>query len=513
MKLLFVAITLTLLYACDSAAIRQQPLEEPISTEALTNILASRGVSNNFTSNSMVTFNEDADIFTDTTPSQSGINGYGITVGQQRKTAAYISTLIIESQLRLTQSIEINFQSSDLGCDTFGAGTYNGTVAASPNQIPNTVYPTALANQLQQTDVSGPGIADVQVLINANVLDGQCERSYNYNPYSVQRSANSIDFIELVLHEISHGLGFAIRPGGSQTPFIYERFLFARDKNAIYAELSDDERADSASKVKNIVFTGSLTNQLSALLLRDRRFLSFNTNGTAENFDVNEAVGSPFIPLAGISAPLVNLNYDTCLPEGNLAGKIVVLPVGCAREELGLPGRQLGGIKLAEREGALAVVVGALPTSFRLTSFTQVSIPVVSVLLSEYQLISQAASGGALARLAIDRTASAGANERGQPYVFSGPGVGSGVGILHYDPSVSVRNSTMVSRALQDFVVSQTGKEPLRRGLGFNLPALIDMGWAAKSCGNSRVEYFEQCDDGNTINGDGCEQNCLLPNY
>src|SRR5262249_8338531 len=30
-------------------------------------------------------------------------------------------------------------------------------------------------------------------------------------------------------------------------------------------------------------------------------------------------------------------------------------------------------------------------------------------------------------------------------------------------------------------------------------------------CGNANVEGSEQCDDGNLVNGDGCDSNCTLP--
>ncbi len=462
----------------------------------------------------LITFNDQSPLFTDPTPVASGTRAIGRTVGEQRLVATAAAVRIIESQLRITQPVQIEFQTNEFRCGLYGVGTYNRSLINGRNQIRDTVYPVALANQLSQVDLTPPGTADVLVTLNSNILTGQCPQFFDYSitPPSMV-NIRSIDFIDLLLHEISHGLGFEVRPAGQQLPFVFERFLFAKDENSVFGILDDSSRAAAAAKTKNVVFTGALTKELSRRLLRTRSILSVRSPSGSLDIDVNEVAATPAISQRGIDAPAVFLDFNTCESLGNLTGSIVFMPSGCARRELGFNGTQFDGIALAEREGARAVVVGSggLPT--RLSSFVTVGIPVATLELSDYQRIQALASDSASARLSRDFSSNDGTDEEGHPFVFTGPGVPSGVKILHFDPSVNI-NATrggLIGRALQEPVVSSNGADPASRTLDLNLPALIDIGWAARSCGNLVVEQYEQCDDGNMINGDGCEQNCLLP--
>lgn len=461
----------------------------------------------------MITFNDDSPIFTDPTPVGRNSTGQGRTVGEERRNATIAAMNIIESQLRITQPIEVEFDTLDLNCSTFGVGTYNRSFVNGRNQIPDTIYPIALSNQLSRADLTPPGTADVLVFLNSNILFNQCDAVFDYSLVPRPPSErDTIDYIDLVLHEISHGLGFEVRPAGAQLPFIFEQLLFAGDENAVFGRLNDNARERAASKVKNVVFTGRLTNALAGSSLLPRNGVVVNRKGKNVNFDVNAVVGTPRIRGNGFRAQMVNLDLNTCEPEGNLSGKIVIMGSGCAREELGLNGTRFGGIQLAQRQGARAVIVSSGDRSFRFSSFVPVTIPVVSVLFSELQTLQSLAANGKRARLVVSGRKKGGTDNKRRPYVFTGPSVPSGVSILHYDPSVSVRPGTgRTARALQEPVVAQTNREPVSRSLGFNVPALIDLGWAASSCGNRKVEQYEQCDDGNMRSGDGCEQNCLLP--
>jgi len=519
MRFQLINCTLLLLMSLPGTSFAQQLDNAPVSFKDFAKLRANSNFSQNsyptpFDSSSrQITFNDDLPIFTDPTPAVSGLTGRGNTVGEQRRNATLAATSIIESQLRFTQPVHIEFSTSDLNCNSFGVGTYNRSFVNGPDQIPNTIYPIALASQLGQTDRTPDGTADVLVILNSNILFGQCERAYNYSLIAKSFPfTNSIDYIDLVLHEISHGLGFEIRPPGAQLPFVFEQFLFAKDEGTVFGLLNNEARAAAAEKVKNVVFTGTLTNDQARRTLRPRTALSINDSGVELEFDVNEVVGTPPVRGQGIRAALVNLDFNTCEPQGNLFGKIVVMASGCAREELGFDGTRFGGIELAQRRGARAVIIDSGNTSFRQSIFTSIRIPVASVLFSEYRTLEALAANGTQARLFADFRNSGGTDEQGRPYVFTGPNVPIGVEILHFDPSISVRARTgKTTRALQEPIISRTSQEPVSRSLGFNIPALIDIGWAAPNCGNLRVERYEQCDDGNMISGDGCEQNCLLP--
>jgi hypothetical protein len=87
--------------------------------------------------------------------------------------------------------------------------------------LPTTsLYPAALANTLLGTDANGPSRAEVQVVLNAELLSNN--RWYlgtTGNP-----TGSQIDLFSVVLHEVGHGLGFlgsATIPSGKSAPELH----------------------------------------------------------------------------------------------------------------------------------------------------------------------------------------------------------------------------------------------------------------------------------------------------
>ncbi len=82
------------------------------------------------------------------------------------------------------------------------------------------LYPAALTNTLLGIDANGSSRAEVQVVLNAELLAS----NRWYLGTSGSPAGNQIDLYSVVLHEIGHGLGFlgsATIPSGQTTPSLY----------------------------------------------------------------------------------------------------------------------------------------------------------------------------------------------------------------------------------------------------------------------------------------------------
>ena len=100
------------------------------------------------------------------------------TLGGQRLMVFRYALGIIATEMRITQTIETVFcDSTSIGCSPVAAASYNRSWFNRIGQIPNVLYPTALSNQLSETDTSA---ADVWIQISQLHLDGECDRSLYY---------------------------------------------------------------------------------------------------------------------------------------------------------------------------------------------------------------------------------------------------------------------------------------------------------------------------------------------
>lgn len=472
-------------------------------------------------------FDETHEFFTnDSSPvfSSSFAGNPGNTLGQQRLLAFKQALKIIESELRITQPINLNLivenivRNDSETCNVFARATYAVSYfQQGDGLIPDTLYPGALVNQLAGFDVLGNEGDEVTVTLNKLIADGKCDRSYFYGFAAATffSSRKYLDFIDLMLHEISHGLGFERRPLGDASPFVWEQFLYVGGEQAIYAGLSSEQAVEARSQVKNIVFNGRLTRNTLQRLMREP--VRLKKLETMEYLDItfNELTNARPVSAPGIVAPLVQLDFNTCEPQSDIAGAIVLLPSGCASADfeaiLNNEASQVQGISDAIEGGAMAVITTISSISRRFNLTNDSPIPVVAVTVSEYRALIASLSNGdeATYRLFLEPRSIAGADIFNRPYLDSGAPF---LSPIHWDSSLNLRSGGhKIKRVLQESAISVTGFEPKRRSLGLNIPSLIDIGWAAKSCGNGRLDVYEECDDGNIVSGDGCEQNCLLP--
>jgi hypothetical protein len=162
----------------------------------------------------------------------AGVGFNDATLGAARKATLSTALSIWGAQLRSSQIIKVAVTFDSLPCTsgaaTLGAGeptSYLQNFAGAP--VPNRLYPAALAEALSRLDLNAGG-NEIVMRLNANVDQG-CAGSitgfdYNTNP-STATAPNKIRALPVMLHELSHGLGFFTPicivniPGGcSSTP-------------------------------------------------------------------------------------------------------------------------------------------------------------------------------------------------------------------------------------------------------------------------------------------------------
>lgn len=216
--------------------------------------------------------------FTDNTFLAAVGGNPGTTLGQQRKRSFIKAAKIIADSLQYTvagSTLVVDASFSSLFCETLsatlgsaGATSYNGLSVAGAKWAANTFYPLGLWSELNGTDqkASAGETADISADFNANIGSTGCLDNggwyYGYDSPPV----NSTGFVTVLLHEMTHGLGFAglVNPStgskGHAWDDIYSTFLFDAATNSTWPSLNDGQRAASAVSDTGLLWNGSNVN-------------------------------------------------------------------------------------------------------------------------------------------------------------------------------------------------------------------------------------------------------------
>ena len=238
----------------------------------------------------------------DSSTAISAIDGNnGTTVGAQRKLSFIKAAEIIADQVASSQTIIVDADFAALSCNASSATLGSAGAAAnlaygSPaptGLLDNTFYPIGLMNAILNTDADNTK-SDVTAQFNSDIGTTGCLQSSNGWYYGFGTpAANYIGFTTVLLHEITHGLGFASLTNAStgakasSLDDIFSNFLYSLADSAAWSVaggLTDGERATSAVSVTGLLWTGSNTNTQAQGLLTDG-FNDINSNGIFETGD------------------------------------------------------------------------------------------------------------------------------------------------------------------------------------------------------------------------------------
>lgn len=212
----------------------------------------------------------------------------GVTLGEQRRLAFIKAAEIIADQIVSPQVIEVDAQFSELECDANSAilgsagATANFAYQEGFDVIPSgvladTFYPVGLANSLSNEDIL-PSEADIIASFNSDLGQSGClDRNTWHYGYDLI-SGNSINFVSVLLHEITHGLGFAslVDPTTGQKlavsdnsgnfagylDDIFSTFLYSLDDKRTWSDpfMSDFQRRLSATSGDGLAWAGGSVN-------------------------------------------------------------------------------------------------------------------------------------------------------------------------------------------------------------------------------------------------------------
>jgi hypothetical protein len=201
----------------------------------------------------------------------------GTTVGQQRLLAFQFAAN--QWGARITSGITINVGAmfGPLSCTptsgTLGSAGPTGITrfgSAVTNVPAQTWVTVAEAEKIANTDVNAPGAADISASFNGNVGTAGCLTGLSwYYGFDSNPPPNALDFVTILMHELTHGLGFLtfvnLTTGAENGGFddVYEVNL--RDNVTApntWSTMSNAQRVASAINTNQVVWTGA---QVTAL--------------------------------------------------------------------------------------------------------------------------------------------------------------------------------------------------------------------------------------------------------
>lgn len=234
----------------------------------------------------------------------------GTTLGEQRRLAFIKAAESIADQIVSPQVIEVDANFSGLECNANSAvlgsagATANFAYEEGFDVIPSgvladTFYPVGLANSLSNEDIL-PSAADIFASFNSNLGQSNClSGNAWYYGYSLV-GGNNINFVSVLLHEMTHGLGFAslVDPTNGQKlavsdnagnfagylDDIFSTFLYSLDNKRTWSDpfMSDFQRRLSATSGDGLAWAGGSVNANAIGVL---------TQGFADNDNNNSFSG------------------------------------------------------------------------------------------------------------------------------------------------------------------------------------------------------------------------------
>ena len=238
----------------------------------------------------------------DSSTSATAVDGNnGTTVGAQRKLSFIKAAEIISEQVTSAVTIIVEANFTALSCTSNSAtlgsagATANLSISSSPPTgiLVNTFYPIGLYNAITGSDASGAH-DDIDANFNSDIGDADCLASSSWYYGFSDATGSEIGFTTVLLHEMTHGLGFAslVDPSdGTQTSGLDDIFsanLYDNVTGRSWNDNSqtDQNREDSAISVDDLLWSGTNVNTNAIGLLTD----GFNDVDTDGNFESGDQI-------------------------------------------------------------------------------------------------------------------------------------------------------------------------------------------------------------------------------
>lgn len=442
--------------------------------------------------------------FNDPTPVAPVGGNPGTTLGEQRMFVYRYVADIWERNIASPVPITINAGWEDLTCDAgsavLGSAGARYYLSGVPNGEPNTYYHLALANKLAGTNLTEGNIdplynnADIKTQFNARLGQPTCLADTPFYLGIDGKAGSAVNFVETLLHEIGHGLGFSLGTTSAQTgrrsggiPSVWEKHMYDNTQKKTWYEMTDAQRA--ASSVNNLQLAWVGPNVAAGQsMLSGVNVLKIATPvvGVSGIYDYG---------IAQFSAPIVN---------GASFGKMAVYKTqageagpGCspfdAANTAAVRGKTAiisrGGCiftikaKNAQNAGATGVLFANNTTGILNPSGVETSITIPAVLVSQADgakianavaaavpLGSRTTPGAVSGSFGTDPSRIAGGDSSGRPLLYTPTAFTSGSSVSHWDISATP-NLLMEPNINSDLGTILVAPKDL------TVPLLKDIGW------------------------------------
>ena len=238
----------------------------------------------------------------DSSTSVTAVDGNnGTTVGAQRKLSFIKAAELVSARVDTDVTLIVDASFSALSCTTNSAVLGSAGASANVNAggsppsgiLANMYYPIGLYNAITGSDASG-AFNDIAASFNSDIGDADCLAASAWYYGFSDAGGSEIGFTTVLIHELTHGLGFAslVDPSdGTQsnsTDDIFSENLYddVTDRGWNDNSQTDQNREDSAISVDDLLWSGSNVNTNAIGLLTD----GFNDVDADGNFESGDQV-------------------------------------------------------------------------------------------------------------------------------------------------------------------------------------------------------------------------------
>lgn len=417
----------------------------------------------------------------DATPAAPVGGNPGLTIGEQRRIAYQFAADLWGAVLESDVDIRVRAQFTDLACEaTSGVLGSAGTRSLHGN-FPNAPvteiwYGAALANAIAGEDLT-PAADGEEINSNFNAklgTPGCLETSGWYYGLDGNTPAGKINFLDVVMHEIGHGLNFqgfynltTGAPNGGY-PDIYSSNIRDNNTGLDWIAMTNAQRVAAATG-GGLVWTGAHVTAEVPMALAPK--IELVAGGTVSGeFLYGTAAFGPAPTPANFTGQLVLVNDGSSTPSQGCvaspanayAGKIAVVDRGTCAFEI--------KARFAQDAGAVGVIVanntaGVIQMAEDAT--VNATVPTISVSQADGATLKAGIPGATVALVEVDGSY-AGTDDAGRALMYAPATLATGSTFSHFDISHT-------PNALMEPSINQDLDSNFRLDL---TPALYqDLGW------------------------------------
>ena len=422
----------------------------------------------------------------------------GRSVGEQRRIVYKYAMDLWGAVLQSKVEIKVSASFAPLPCSAdfgvLGRAGPNWVVNDFPGSKPKTLYPSALGDAIagQDLDPDPNDPADVVSQFNGDLGKDDCVAGSGwYLGLDGKTPEGQTNFLNVVMHELSHGLGVAgflnnttgVLGSGSGLTDVYTAQAYDNVQNKRFDDpaMTNALRAEAMRTPGRTVWAGARVNREAALILDPRTLLQVTAPASAAGkFEVGFASFGPLANAANFPArSVVKVNdgvtasstSDGCetpfVNAAEVAGKVALIDRGTCAFAIKVKNAQLNGavgVIVANNAAGVQTMDNADPP------ITDITIP--AIMVSQADGLRLKRSTAVVAGLYQDPQLLQGADSEGRTRLYTPSVVSSGSTFSHLDTDLQ-------PNALMEPVDTPQVQAHLNVDL---TPALFaDIGWTLNS--------------------------------